>query len=546
MMQPSDLDKKILPLSPSYTKKQNRASDPTLTNHLSAVPKSTVSQINDQESPQDVSQNDKNWTSELPKTDVTAESENQANNTETNGKGGSNGNGVPTATTPGKEPPDLKKSDLDNKTESRIVQQKGFLPVLKNPNFLALWGGQVFCQLADKVYLVLMIGLINTQFQTGNQSISGWVSALMMAFTIPAVLFGSIAGVFVDRWPKKTVLVATNIWRGILVLAIPFLLWLTHDWKPLGMLPVGFWIILGVTFLVSTLTQFFAPAEQAAIPLVVQEQDLLSANSLYTTTMMASVIVGFAVGEPLLAFSNQLWLQLGGSGGLGKEIVVGGSYAIAGIILLLLVTNEKPHDSATEFPHVFDDLRDGLRYLKANHRVRNALVQLIILFSVFAALTVLAIRMAEIIPNLKPSQFGFLLAAGGVGIAGGATILGQFGQRFSYTSLSLCGCLGMAASLVGLSIFTKQLWIVLILIALLGVFGALIGIPMQTAIQTETPPEMRGKVFGLQNNVINIALSLPLALAGFAETFIGLQAVFLGLAAIVFSGGIFTWYSSHQ
>jgi predicted MFS family arabinose efflux permease len=547
MMQPSDLDKKILPLSPSYTKKQNRASDPTLTNHLSAVPKSTVSQINGQEmSPKDVSQNDKNWTSELPKTDVKAESDDKANNTETNGKGGSNGNGVPTATTPGKEPPDLKEADLDNKTESSSVQQKGFLPVLRNPNFLALWGGQVFCQLADKVYLVLMIGLINTQFQTGNQSISGWVSALMMAFTIPAVLFGSVAGVFVDRWPKKTVLVATNIWRGILVLAIPFLLWLTHDWKPLGMLPVGFWIILGVTFFVSTLTQFFAPAEQAAIPLVVQEQDLLSANSLYTTTMMASVIVGFAVGEPLLAFANQLWLQLGGSGGLGKEIVVGGSYAIAGIILLLLVTNEKPHDAATEFPHVFDDLRDGLRYLKANHRVRNALVQLIILFSVFAALTVLAVRMAEIIPNLKASQFGFLLAAGGVGIAGGATILGQFGQRFSYTSLSLCGCLGMAASLVGLSIFTKQLWIVLILIALLGVFGALIGIPMQTAIQTETPPEMRGKVFGLQNNVINIALSLPLALAGFAETFIGLQAVFLGLAAIVFSGGIFTWYNSHQ
>jgi predicted MFS family arabinose efflux permease len=104
----------------------------------------------------------------------------------------------------------------------------------------------------------------------------------------------------------------------------------------------------------------------------------------------------------------------------------------------------------------------------------------------------------------------------------------------------------MAASLIGLSIFTKQLWIVLLLITLLGVFGALVGIPMQTAIQTETPPEMRGKVFGLQNNVINIALSLPLALAGVAETFVGLQTVFLGLAAIVFSGGILTWYTSSK
>ncbi|WP_017653607.1 MFS transporter [Fortiea contorta] len=542
-MQPSDLDTKILPLPPSYTKKQNRASDSIVPTRLSTISKATVSQINGQEmSPQDVS-------SELIKTDASPTDENRPDHqpltTETNGKGNSTGNGVPKSAASGKEPPDAKEPDLDSTPTSSNVQQ-GFLPVLKNPNFLALWGGQVFCQLADKVYLVLMIGLINTQFQAGNQSISGWVSALMMAFTIPAVLFGSVAGVFVDRWPKKTVLVATNIWRGILVLAIPVLLWLTHDWQPLGMLPIGFLIILGVTFLVSTLTQFFAPAEQAAIPLVVQEQDLLSANSLYTTTMMASVIVGFAVGEPLLAFAGQLWRQLGGSGGLGREILVGGSYAIAGIILLLLVTNEKPHDPATEFPHVFADLRDGLRYLKANYRVRNALVQLTILFSVFAALTVLAVRMAEIIPPLKASQFGFLLAAGGVGIAGGATILGQFCQRFSYTRLSLCGCLGMAAALIGLSIFTTQLWIVLVLIALLGIFGALIGIPMQTTIQTETPPEMRGKVFGLQNNVINIALSLPLALAGVAETFVGLQAVFLGLAAIVFAGGIFTWYNSHQ
>lgn len=551
MMQPSDLDKKILPLSPSLAKKQNRVSDPTVRNHLSAVPKCTPSQINGQEmSPKDVSQNDQSWTGEIPKTDLPSQSETQLEDklttAEIDSNGVGNGHNLPVATIPEKELPKLDGSGSGGEGVAGNVKQLGFLPVLKNPNFLALWGGQVFSQLADKVYLVLMIALINTQFQGSNQSISGWVSVLMMAFTIPAVLFGSVAGVFVDRWSKKAVLVATNIWRGILVLSIPFLVWLTHDWKPIGVLPVGFLIVLGVTFLVSTLTQFFAPAEQAAIPLIVEEQHLLSANSLYTTTMMASVIVGFAVGEPLLAIADGLWLQIGGSGSLGKELLVGGSYAIAGIILFLLATKEKHHHPDTEFPHVFSDLRDGFAYLKANHRVRNALLQLIILFSVFAALTVLAVRMAEIIPNMKASQFGFLLAAGGVGIAAGATILGQFGQRFSYTQLSLYGCMGMAASLIGLSVFTTQLWLVLLLVALLGIFGALVGIPMQTAIQTETPPEMRGKVFGLQNNVINIALSLPLALAGVAETFLGLQVVFLGLAAIVFSGGVLTWYNSHK
>lgn len=422
-------------------------------------------------------------------------------------------------------------------------QELGFLPVLRNRNFLSLWSGQVFSQLADKVYLVLMIAIISTRFQTGEQSISGWVSAIMMAFTIPAVLFGSIAGVFVDRWSKKGVLVVTNLLRGILVLSIPFLLWLTQDWKPLvATLPVGFGILLGLSFLISTLTQFFAPAEQAAIPLVVRREHLLSANSLYTTTMMALVVVGFAVGEPLLALADTLTTGLGIGVGMGRELVVGGSYAIAGILLLLLKTGEKLPHTDLEPAHVWQDLRDGLRYLEQNHRVRNALIQLVILFSIFAALAVLAVRLAEIIPGLRSSQFGFLLAAGGVGIAAGATVLGQYGQRFSHAQLSLCGSVGVAASLVCLSMFTKQLWIELVAIALLGGFASLVAIPMQTTIQKETPPEMRGKVFGLQNNVINIALSLPLALAGLAETFIGLQAVFLSLAAIAIAGGVLTWY----
>ena len=534
MMQSSDLNKKSRTHSPSDAKKKHKASD----HNVASAPK--LSHIHSPEmSLRDVSE-DGNCPAEIPLTDISQEPEIKSDpllkGAELNGK-----------LTTDLTPETLPLIDADSGgTDSANNQQAGFLPVLKNPNFLALWAGQVFCQLADKVYLVLMIALINSQFQASDQSISGWVSALMIAFTIPAVLFGSVAGVFVDRWSKKVVLVASNIWRGILVLLIPTLLWLTHDWQPIGVLPVGFLIILGVTFLVSTLTQFFAPAEQSAIPLIVKEQDLLSANSLYTTTMMASVIVGFAVGEPVLALADGLWGQLGGGGGLGKEILVGGSYAIAGLILFLLQTNEKPHPPETEFPHVLSDLRDGLRYLQENHRIRNALLQLIILFSVFAALTVLAVRMAEIIPNLKASQFGFLLASAGVGVAIGATILGQFGQRFSYKQLSFWGCLGMTGSLIGLSLFTTQLLPVLLFIALVGIFGALVGIPMQTAIQTETPPAMRGKVFGLQNNVINIALSLPLALAGVAETFIGLKAVFFTLAAIVLVGGLFTWYNSSE
>lgn len=450
---------------------------------------------------------------------------------------GSNGKAVPVAPSSDQEP-------------EAVEAERGFLPVLRNRNFLTLWSGQVFSQLADKVYLVLMIAIIVSRFQEADQTISGWVSSVMIAFTIPAVLFGSVAGVFVDRWFKKPVLVATNLLRGALVLVLPPLLWISQGWSPLGPLPIGFCILLVITFVVSTLTQFFAPAEQIAIPLVVERRHLLSANSLYTTTMMASVIVGFAVGEPLLALADAIVAQLGGVFGIGKELVVGGSYAIAGLILLLLRTDEKALRAANatqgEPPHIWQDIRDGIQYLQQQRRVRSALIQLVVLFSVFAALAVLAVRMAEVLPEIKSSQFGFLLAAGGVGMACGAALLGHFGQRFSHLQLTMVGSLGVTGSLVGLSLFSHQLLPTLALLTLLGGFAAIAGIPMQTTIQEETPEEIRGKVFGLQNNAINIALTLPLALAGVAETFLGLQVVFLGLAAMTIAGSLFTWYSSSK
>ncbi|MDY6937233.1 MAG: MFS transporter [Cyanobacteriota bacterium] len=431
-------------------------------------------------------------------------------------------------------PPNTEPGTIDT-TPVEQPTSTGFGPVLKNSNFLTLWGGQVFSQLADKIYLVLTIAIVAARFQPAGQSISGWVSAITIAFTIPAVLFGFLAGVFVDRWSKKGVLVITNLLRGGLVLILPPLLWLCGTRTMYG-LPVGFVMLLAVTFGVSTLTQFFAPAEQAAIPLIVKRQHLLSANSLYTTTMMAAVIIGFAVGEPLLELADNLF-----SGwGFGQELVVGGSYVLAGGLLLLIRARETIHPTENAIAQFGGDLKDGLGFLKQQARVRSALIQLTILFCTFAALAVLAVRLAEVIPSLDADQFGFLLSAAGVGMGVGAAGVGYFGDRFTYARLSLVGSTGMAAALVGLSFVTTHLIPALLLIALMGTCAALVGIPMQTIIQAETPEDMRGKVFGLQNNAVNIALSLPLAVAGIAETYFGLPAVLFGLGAIVLLGGFIT------
>ena len=469
---------------------------------------------------------------------------------------------APDSSAPNSPSADALTNPMDRRSSPSSDHNQGFKPVLNNPRFLILWIGQIFSQLADKIYLVLMIAITAVHFKAEGQSIGGWTSAIMIAFTIPAMLFGSLAGVYVDRWSKKGVMVISNLLRAALVFVIPPLLWLAGSktvafpvgWLPEFLrhwqshlqddfyLPLGFLLLLILTFLDSTITQFFAPTEQVVIPLIVKRRHLLPANSLFTTTMMAMTIVGFAIGDPLLEYAAQIAEALSFSAVIGQSSVVGLSYLLAGLILLVLRLGEKVDPKNKEYPHVFEDMKDGLRYLKRNHRVRNALVQLVILFSVFAALSVLAVPMMEQMPGMRARQFGYLLAAAGVGMGMSAYILGNIGQRFSHLQLSLVGSFGMAASLVGMSLFTKNLGLSLIMIALMGSFAALVGVPMQTTIQSETPVDMRGKVFGLQNNAVNIALSLPLALAGIAETLLGLQPVLLALAVLSISGGLLTYY----
>jgi len=413
------------------------------------------------------------------------------------------------------------------------ASSKGFRALLKNGPFLALWSGEAISQVADKVFFVLLIALIDSYPRlAGNNSMR---SAIMIAFTLPAILFGSAAGIFVDRFSKKQILLYSNLIRAVLTFAIPWL-------------PREFLVLLLLTFVISTVTQFFAPAEQAALPLVVRHEDLLAANALFTTTMMGALIVGFAIGEPLLSLARS-W-----EGNYGQEALVGGLYLLAAVLFKLIPLKEEAiSTSELATVHPWSDFKAGLKYLKKNRLVWNAMLQLTVLYSVFAALTVLAIDLAADI-GLKPTQFGFLLAASGVGMVFGAGVLGHWGDRWQHKPLPLIGFLSMAFVL-GVFSFTRSLALGLGLSAFLGLGASLIGVPMQTLIQQRTPESMRGKVFGFQNNVVNIALSAPLAITGpltdaaskvFNSDTIGLRIVLLAMSFVVGAVGIWSWRNTRS
>ena len=131
-------------------------------------------------------------------------------------------------------------------------------------------------------------------------------------------------------------MVASNGLRALMVMLTP--LFLIPGPLILG-LPWGYWGLIGMTFVESILTQFFAPAEQAAITLLVPGEHLLAANSLYQTTSMGATIVGFALGEPILRGLNHLFSAIGVRG--GEFILLPFCYGMAALSLLAVRYRER-------------------------------------------------------------------------------------------------------------------------------------------------------------------------------------------------------------
>jgi MFS family permease len=425
--------------------------------------------------------------------------------------------------------------------------ETGLGAVLGRPGFRRLWIGQIFSQLADKFYIVLMVFLIARYWVPDNlsgdtalaeaaaairinlesraQVITLLATGIYVANTIPAVMLGTVAGVWADRWPKRSVMVASNGLRAALVMLAPLALVPGPEWLGLSW---GYWALVLMTLAESALTQFFAPAEQAAIPLLVPAHQLLAANSVYQATSMAATIVGFALGDPILRLLR---------GGLGLLGIQNGEFWLLPLcytlaaVAILGIRLEEPQRQVRRVS-IWQEIGEGLAVLRERATVRTAMLQLVLLYSLLAALYVLAISLAAAIQALGPTGFGTLLAMSGIGLALGALTMAQLGERFSRKLLATTGLGTIAFSLVLLGQLRGNLVLTLLLCLLLGLGAALLAIPAQTTIQVDTPEEQRGKVFGLQNNLINIALSLPLALAGTVVSRYGLLPVLWGLAAI--------------
>jgi MFS family permease len=449
----------------------------------------------------------------------------------------------------------ISEKSLTAQRQARVTD------VLKNRDFLKLWSAQILSQTAQQIVnyaLVLQVHRISGS--------STAVSGIIIAFTLPAILFAALAGVFVERNSKKTMLTITNVLRGVMVLAY---LLTDERWGVGAVLPI-FYI---VTLLFSSVSQLFNPAEASMIPLVVKKNELVAANSLFNLTLPATQLGGFVLLGPLLlatVFHNNF-------NGLYIVIFL---LCIAAAVCTHFLPQDAPGQTAAVrrakgekvgVPEVAvgatqiaksglhtagEELAEGWHFIRRDPVIMSAIIYWSIAIAVFMMLGTIGPGFLENVLKIDDSQLIYILMPGGLGLVLGVIFVGRFANEQNRESMINWNLLFAGLTLVAFSIlypildFTYSLFgvaepngtVVLVVLGLitllLGLFNSFISVPAQTALQERAPENIRARVFSAFYTVSNIILIVPVFFAGALADWLGYvpTVVIIGVAVLLIAG----------
>jgi MFS family permease len=423
------------------------------------------------------------------------------------------------------------------------ASEEGALAVFRNRPFLLLWLSQLATQVGGNM---VIFGL--TVIIAKSTSSTTAVSALILTFLVPAVLFSAVAGVYVDRLDRRLVLVVTNVLRGAAFVAVFFV----------GDNLVGIYLL---NIFISTVTVFFGPAEAAMIPMVVPRRQLLSANGVFTLTLNAAFALGFALLGPLVVKIAGPQLLI---------ILVAALYFVAAAFCSTLPRNPRTGPAVVTRATVVQteqavagvlwQLREGLSYIRAHREIRWSLIYLGIAASLVGVLGVLGPNFARLTLGLGPEDFVVVVLPLGVGIVGGILILNAYGRliprrRVIETGLVALGILLAAIALSGqisrffssaalktglpdLSLITSLLSLVVAFAFFAGIAYSFVAIPAQTQLQEDLPEEVRGRVFGVLNMLVSVASFLPILIVGPIADVVGPTVVLILVAGAITASGL--------
>ena len=379
------------------------------------------------------------------------------------------------------------------------------LATLRQRNFALLWFGGLISMAGD---WMLFIALPIYVYQLTGSTLA--TSIMFMASTVPRIVFGSVAGVFADRWERKRTMVITNVLLGLGLL--PLLLVQSAEWV---------WLVYLVGFTQACISQFFGPAENALLPRLVSEDRLVTANALNSLNNNLARLAGPALGG----------FAAGLLGLPGVVLLDSASFAIAAALIALITVTSKPErdptvsqDGAAPWLSVWREWLAGLRLI----RRERALATLIGVTAITAfgegIFGVLIIVFVNQVLHGGALELGWLMSGQAIGGLLGGVVVGWVGHRLPPALL-----LGGSALLFGLGdilivnapAFFPSVLLTVILFILVGVPGVGFSTSMSTLFQTLVADEYRGRVFGAFGTTLSLLSLGGMAFAGTAGDLLG-------------------------
>ncbi len=394
----------------------------------------------------------------------------------------------------------------------RASQEEGFGVIVSNRHFLFLWIAQSISQTAQNgIHFVQMVLIEKLTGSTSHMAV------IILAFSLPGVLFSSLAGIVVDRLSNKMVMMASNALRVLTVSGYILFLYTLRG----GYLLLALYLL---TFISSAIGHFFSPAEAATIPLLVGEKRLLSANALFNLTLITTQVVGLIILAPL------------GVKLLGIDrsfVLIAVMYLTATVLVSLLPRDApklEPNSQLSPLEEAWEEIQEGWRFVVSHRPIFWAISQLTLVVTLFLTLAMLAPGFAARVLHLAPEDAIYVFAPGGLGLLLATILVGRYGHQFRRESLSNTGLLTLGLTLMGLTFVAGRMgafWlispltVISILAFLMGAGIAMITVPAQTVMQERSPAEIRGRVIAFYFMTSNLVAIPPMLFIGVVADQIG-------------------------